>query len=79
MDFALASQFCVYFQWVNASLAECLNSVLNVKALVVGPSRGYRGLLRDCKTSGTSVPFEALLNNTQQKAGGFPSVVYLIK
>ena len=36
MTFASASQFHIYLPWVNACLAQCLNSVLNVKALV-GP------------------------------------------
>ena len=34
MTFASASQFHVYLVWVKACLAWCLNSVLNVKALV---------------------------------------------
>ena len=34
MTFALVSQFHVYLPWVNTRLALCLNSVLNVKALV---------------------------------------------
>ena len=34
MIIASASQFHVYLQWVNASLALCLNRVLNVKAVV---------------------------------------------
>ena len=34
MTFVLASQFHVYLPRVNAHLAWCLNSVLNVKALV---------------------------------------------
>ena len=29
----LTNQFHVYLPWVNAFLAKCLNSVLNVKAL----------------------------------------------
>ena len=27
------SQFHIYFPWINACLAKCINSVLNVKAL----------------------------------------------
>ena len=51
MTFAPASQFHVYILtmgWVNAYLALCLNSVLNVKVLVAvaGPSKG---LLRYCE------------------------------
>ena len=34
MTFASASQFHVYWPWVNAWLALCLKSVLNVKAQV---------------------------------------------
>ena len=34
MSFMLASQFHVYLPWVNTHLALCLNSVLNVKAVV---------------------------------------------
>ena len=34
MIIALASQFHIYLLWVNICLAWCLNSVLNVKALV---------------------------------------------
>ena len=44
---------------------------------VVGPSRGVGAFSVIVKLR--EHPFEALLNNTQQKAGGFPSVVYLIK
>ena len=34
MIFALASQFNIYLPKVNAHLAKCLNTVLNVKTLV---------------------------------------------
>ena len=55
-----ASHFHVYLPGgvnVNVHLAECLDSVLNVKALVDSPSRG---LLGDYKPS--NVPsFEALV------------------
>ena len=34
MTFVLASQYHVHLPWVNAYLAYCINSVLNVKALV---------------------------------------------
>ena len=34
MTFVLASQYHVHLPWVNAHLAYCINSVLNVKALV---------------------------------------------
>ena len=34
MTLALASKFYVHLPWVNICLALCLNSVLNVKALV---------------------------------------------
>ena len=34
MTFALASQFNIYLPKVNAHLAKCLNTVLNVKTLV---------------------------------------------
>ena len=34
MTFVFASQFHVYLPWVNTSLVYCLNSVLNVKALI---------------------------------------------
>ena len=33
MTFVSASQFHVYLPWVNACFAQCLNNVLNVKAL----------------------------------------------
>ena len=39
VTFALASQFHVYLPWVNTQFSQCLNSVLNVKALV-GPQKG---------------------------------------
>ena len=34
MAFVSVSQFHVYLPWVNTCLAWCLNSVVNVKALV---------------------------------------------
>ena len=34
MTFVSASQFHVYLPWVQCCLAQCLNSVLNLKALV---------------------------------------------
>ena len=34
MTLVLASQFQIYLLWDNAPLAKCLNSILNVKALV---------------------------------------------
>ena len=34
MTFVQASQFHIYLPWVNACLAQCLNSVLNVNMLV---------------------------------------------
>ena len=56
LTLVLASQFYVYLLWVDARLAYCLNSVLNVKASrhfqpEEGPSGPSRGVLRDCETS----------------------------
>ena len=34
MIFALVSQFHIYLPWVNARLAKCISSVINVKVLV---------------------------------------------
>ena len=36
MTFVSATQFHIYLPWGNACLAQCLNSVLNVKAVVAG-------------------------------------------
>ena len=35
MTFASAAQFHLYLTWVNAHFAYCLNSFLNVKAVIV--------------------------------------------
>ena len=34
MTFMSGTQFYIYLLWVNALLAKCLNSVLNVKVVV---------------------------------------------
>ena len=55
MAFASLSQFHVYLPWLNTWFEKCLNSVLNVKALIgtfnqekaLGEGRAL--LLRDCE------------------------------
>ena len=57
MSFASASQFHVYLPWHSACLAKCLNSALNVKALVAtfNQERAQAGAFSVMKLSQTSV------------------------
>ena len=70
MTFASASQFHIYLLWINACLAQCLNSVLNAKVIVRSFSMMMLTFVQPSFQALKDSHFSVGLPDTRRAAGG---------